>query len=583
MKKQVIFFAAVFSLCLMNKAFSQVVASGTTGDCTWELTGTTGNYTLTISGSGAMGDYGDGGSPWFSYNSDIKTLDIQQGVTSIGDYAFSVCYGLTSVTIPNSVTSIGEQAFSGCHSLISLTVEEDNPNYCSVGGVLFDKSQDTLIQYPGGKQGSYAIPNSVTTIGDWAFTYCIGLTSATIGNSVTEIGDWAFYGCHGLTGTLTIPNSVITIGYYAFSGCSGLMNITVEASNPNYCSVDGVLFNKSQDALIQYPGGKQGSYAIPNSVTTIGEAAFAWCTGLTSATIGNSVTTIGVAAFYYCIGLTSVTIGNSVTTIGDEAFASCRALTSVTIPHSVITIGHYAFDMCTGLTSVTIGDSVTTIGSWAFFNCTGLTSITIPNAVTTIGLGAFSDCSGLTSVIIGSSVTTIGDMVFWGCSGLTSITIPNSVITIGEVAFRDCSGLTEIHVKATTPPRIEASTFYNVPTNIPVYVCGEVEDYRNAEHWGNFTNFLPDNNCDDVAVEELAADIINIYPNPATDNIIISLREMITNAVFTLYDMQGKVLMRQQVSNEDVISVNEFAAGIYIYNVSTGKGNLNGKITIVNN
>jgi hypothetical protein len=112
-----------------------------------------------------------------------------------------------------------------------------------------------------------------------------------------------------------------------------------------------------------------------------------------------------------------------------------------------------------------------------------------------------------------------------------------------------------------------------------VYVCGEVEDYRNAEHWKNFTNIQEDNDCG-VATNDLAADIINIYPNPATDNIIISLREMITNAVFTLYDMQGKVLIRQQVSNEDVISVNEFAAGVYIYNVSTGKGNTNGKIVI---
>jgi hypothetical protein len=116
-----------------------------------------------------------------------------------------------------------------------------------------------------------------------------------------------------------------------------------------------------------------------------------------------------------------------------------------------------------------------------------------------------------------------------------------------------------------------------------VYVCGEVEDYRNAEHWGNFTNILPDNNCDDVAVEDLVAeDIINIYPNPATDNITISLRENITNAVFTLYDMQGRVLIRQAVSNEDVIPVSEFAAGIYIYNISTGKERYQGKMRINN-
>jgi hypothetical protein len=385
MKKVVVFFAAAFALCATNKVAAQTqIDSGTTGSCTWELTANNGDTILTISGNGAMGDYsGSSSVPWYSYSNSIKTLDIQQGVTTIGDYAFFRCSGLTSVTIGNSVTTIGNDAF----------------------------------------------------------VFCNGLTSVTIGNAVTSIGRQAFSVCSNLT-TITIPNSVISIGESAFAGCRNLTSIDVDANNTHYSSVDGVLFNKLQDTLIQYPEGKQGDYTIPNTVTSI--------------------------------------------------------------------------------------------ESWAF-----------------------------------------GD-----CYNLTSVTIPNSVITIGEFAFFRCSGLTEIHVKAKTPPQIMVVTFAEVPTDIPVYVCGEVEDYRNAEHWGNFTNILPDNNCN-IAVEDLvAADIINIYPNPATDNIVISLRENITNAVFTLYDMQGKVLIRQAVTNEDVISVSEFAAGIYIYNVSTGKERYQGKIVI---
>jgi hypothetical protein len=209
-------------------------------------------------------------------------------------------------------------------------------------------------------------------------------------------------------------------------------------------------------------------------------------------------------------------------------------------------------------------------------------SYTTPYTVTTIGGAAFYDCRA-TSVIISNAVTTIGYSAFYNCTGLTSVTIGSSVTTIGDYAFATCTGLTEIHVKAKTPPQIGDATFYNVPTDIPVYVCGNVETYKRVNNWRNFTNILQDNNCE-VAVEDLVAeDIISIYPNPATENIIISLREMITNAVFTLYDMQGRVLIRQAVSNEDVISVNEFAAGLYIYSISTAKGNLNGKITIVNN
>ena len=203
--------------------------------------------------------------------SSVEYNSVTYSVTSIGDYAFTVCTGLTSVTIPNSVTSIGYAAFYGCSGLTSLT-----------------------------------IPNSVTSIGVFAFYYCTGLTS------------------------VTIPNSVTTIGYDAFAECSGLTSINVASDNSNYCSVDGVLFNKDKTTLIQYPGGKQGAYTIPNSVTTIGYYAFYYCTGLTSVTIGNSVTSIGEWAFYSCIGLTSVTIPGSVTSIGGAAFYRCTGLTSIT-------------------------------------------------------------------------------------------------------------------------------------------------------------------------------------------------------------------------------------------------------------
>jgi hypothetical protein len=219
---------------------------------------------------------------------------IPNSVTTIGDYAFWRCYHLTSVTIPNSVTTIGGNAFYDCDGLTSVT-----------------------------------IPNSVTTIGEWAFSFCRGLTSVTIPNSVTAIGDGAFSYCEGLT-SVTIPNSVTTIGNNAFYYCSGLTAIYVDAANTQYSSENGVLFNKDKTTLVAYPGGKTGSYVIPNSVTTVGDRAFYYCSGLTSVTIPNSVTTIGNTAFAYCSGLTIVTIPNSVITIGDYAFSSCSGLTTVT-------------------------------------------------------------------------------------------------------------------------------------------------------------------------------------------------------------------------------------------------------------
>ncbi len=331
-------------------------------------------------------------------------------VTGIGSLAFYGCSGLTSVTIPNSVTSIGVYAFFSCSGLTSFSVAGDNSNYCSKEGVLFNKQQTTLIQYPARKQGEYVIPNSVTSIVDYAFYGCSGLTSLTIPNSITSIVDYAFAGCSSLT-SITIPNSITSIGNEAFAGCSSLTSIT-----------------------------------IPNSVTNIGKGAFSGCSSLSSVTISNSVTSIEESVFSNCSSLTSIEIPNSVTSIGLYAFSDCSSLTSVTIPNSVTNIGKGAFSGCSSLSSMTIPNSVTSIGESVFSNCSSLTAVEIPNSVTSIGWYAFYECTGLTSVTIPNSVTSIGHYAFTGCSSLISVTIPNSVTSIGEGAFNECSSLTSIYV-----------------------------------------------------------------------------------------------------------------------------------------
>ena len=360
-------------------------------------------------------------------------------VTSIGGWAFFYgCDGLTSVTIPNSVTSIGEFAFGNCRGLTSVT-----------------------------------IGNSVISIGKMAFEYCSGLTSVTIPNSVTSIGEFAFRGCSSLT-SVTIPNSVTSIGDGAFSGCSNLATITVDAGNTAYNSPDG------SNAIIETTSNKLvvgcKNTTMPNSVTSIGSYAFYDCSGLTSVTIPNSVTNIGWYAFSGCSGLTSIKVEG-----GNQAYDSrndCNAI-----------IEKSSNTLIAGCKNTIIPNSVTSIGTGAFYGCRGLTSVTIPNSVTSIGDGAFSGCSGLTSVTIPNSVTYIYSDAFSGCSGLTSVTIPNSVTNIGWYAFYGCDGLTSVTSLIRTPISLSNGTFSNY--NIPLYVPSEsVEAYKATEPWSNFSSIL---------------------------------------------------------------------------------------------
>lgn len=372
-----------------------------------ETEDSTAEYTLVISGTGAMADYSYN-SPWkdysyssviiesgvttigktaFSYSSNLTTVTIPDSVTSIGqgafykskvlvqitipqelesigNAAFYECRSLTQITIPDTVTSIGELAFWRCNKLY-IEVDAKNPYYTSIGGALFDKNMEELLWYPAAS-GDYIIPAGVKTIGSMAFEGS-NLTQVTIPSSVTTIEMSAFYGCSSLE-TVSLSEGLVCIERNAFDGCSSLTSIN-----------------------------------IPDSVERIGECAF-----------------------YGCSNLPEIHIPSGITAIEDETFYGCKKLETITIPDTVTSIGAGAFG-ASGLTAVDIPSSVTSIGDKAFYSCKNLETVNIPYGVISIGDSAFAECSSLAQIVIPDSVNSLGENAFANCDALQSICYPDSL------------------------------------------------------------------------------------------------------------------------------------------------------------
>lgn len=453
---------------------NEEVYAGACGEhLTWRFDPETG--LLTIEGYGAMEVKPD--FPWRAHSERIRAVELPEGLTSIDLYAFSGCSALTSITIPDSVTNISGNAFYGCSALASVTIPASvtsigdgaftecsaltsltiSDGVTSIGDSAFSDcgaltsvtipasvtSMDRNVFYNCGALTDVTFSNGAVSVSAGMFRDCAALRRVTIPASVTGIGDKAFYGCGALT-SVSIDANVTSIGDGVFGNCGALTEIQVAGTNPNYVSLEGVLYNRSQSVLLQYPAGKQeASFAIPASVTHVG---------------GN--------AFSGCAALTNVTIPTSVTSIGDEAFYGCGALADVTLPDGLASIGSYAFRGCEGLTSVTIPDSVTSIGNGVFGSCTSLKRVSIGSGVRTIAIGAFSNCAALERVTIGGNVKTIDSMAFNYCTALKDVTLGSGVQKIGYYAFCDCTGLTSVSIGSNvTSIDNYAFGWYSTPTD----------------------------------------------------------------------------------------------------------------------
>ena len=423
------------------------------------------------------------GDAAFFENTSLTSVTVGTNVANIADQAFSYS-SMTSVTLPASVTNIAFDAFLDCNNLTNITVTTNNPDFSSAAGVLFNQNQTALIAFPEGKAGSYAVPDSVTNIGVYAFYGSSNLTTVAISTNVASIGDQAFYDCPGLTA------------------------ITVDTNNLWYSSAAGVLFDESQDTLIAYPAGSAvSSYTMPNTVTNIETEAFYGSPNLTKVTLGTNVAIIGSAAFEHCTALAGIAFPNSVAVIEGDAFAECARLTSITIGTGVMNIMYQAFLGCPSVTTISVAagnpafsvvgsvlfnknqttlvlypagstgtsytmpDTVTNIVSYAFMDSYNLAGVTLDPGLQSIGDSAFEYCYSLTSITIPDSVTNMGFFVFYNCVSLTNVVVGSGLTSIGFQVFAYCNNLEGVYF-TTNAPGMNADTFDGDSATTAYYLPG---------------------------------------------------------------------------------------------------------------
>ncbi len=350
----------------------------------------------------------------------------------IPSYSFYLAHSLVEIILPQSLHSIGEAAFSSCENLFCIT-----------------------------------IPSSVTKIENYAFSKCVGLSCINFGSSVDSIGYWAFHGCEKLT-QIEIPKSVSFIRERAFDQCSNLSTVKVDINNPNFSTVDNVLFNKSRSKLIFFPLGKRVSnYLVPSSVDTICAYSFYGCSRLAGVNLSNRLIFIGKEAFYNCSNLIGISFPASLQSIGQAAFCGCSKVVTITTPERLNDIGYSAFSNCTSLSEVNILGTLTETESSLFSGCIKLVKAVLPNSVTTIKDGTFSGCQSLTSLTLPASLTSIEKRAFAGCSKLSNLELPESVKSIGYRTFDGCSSLQTVKIPPSVE-RIDNEAFIGIPCYLDI-------------------------------------------------------------------------------------------------------------------
>lgn len=426
--------------------------------------------TLVISGTGEMYDYEMSYSgtvsdvPFFSYAKSIKKIIIEDGVTGLGLWTAFCAENVEEIHFPASVTKIPD-------SSLPDSSKKNHMIYADEGTYAYEYAIENWYGINGKIQGKCGY-EAHYTFDEATGLLTIGGTGEIDYYDTYQFSPWKLSGWNDLINDVVIEEGITSLGSNeTFANCPNIKSfnisstvtnlyaitdhwysqepvcfesINVSEENPDFASIDGVLFNKEKTTLISYPINKSGeNYSVPDTVETIGEFAFSYNKNLVSIDIPDVVTSIEQYAFEKAAALKDVALPAGITSIESNLFYNCTALENVTIPYGVESIGNGAFGYCTSLKNIEIPDSVKSIDSYAFMGCKSLESIVLPNGVTEINSHLFDGCSSLKSAPITDSIKTIGKYAFMDCTSLKSVVIPKTVESIGDAAFVRCTSLSD--------------------------------------------------------------------------------------------------------------------------------------------
>ena len=364
------------------------------------------------------------------FSKKLNHVEFGDKISTICDYLFSDCSGLTSIKIPSSVILIEGSAFENCENLSTATIEQADTEI-TLGGGCFASVKKLIANRNINVQKKIEVS-----------PFSKNLNIAELGGKVTCIGQNLFNGCIELQ-TINIPEGVTTIEDCAFKDCIYLKSISL----PNSLKTIGDMEDRYSGGVFYYCRSLQ-TITIPKNVSLIGCNAFYDCSSLKSIILPDNLNTIGGYAFYGCSSLESISLPNSLKSIDSGVFSGCTALKSIVIPQNVKEIKGSAFSDCCSLESISLPNNLKTIGSGVFYGCTTLKSMVIPPNVKEIEKYAFYG-SNLENIKIKFGMTKVPDYAFYNCINLKDIDIPHSVASIGDYAFRRCYSLTSIRIPSS--------------------------------------------------------------------------------------------------------------------------------------